>query len=206
MKTKHSSSPNHFIDTNVLLQHANRDSGEFEADIAKVLSDAVGISPTRTLWVSSILFAELRPSYFVPGRFSTVEELSRYIRSIATVVTPDYNVMRQAARLRDISWCRPIKLRGKDEKPRRLTLGDAIHVASALWVKESSKVDDLEFLTFDNKAGTSIETDAGTKSLPLLSLEDYTDGLGSDPDAMALVRLHRCKPLLGQAPLNLVAE
>lgn len=206
MKTKLSSSRNHFIDTNVLLRHANRDSGQFQADIATILSEAAGVNASRTIWVSSILFAELRPSTFVPGpQFKTVDDLAKYIRGVATVVTFDPNVMLQAARFRDITWNRPAKNRGNGESPKRLTLGDAIHLASAIWVKNGSNVPDLEFLTFDNKSDTSIETDPATKSLPILSLEDFTDGLGSNPDAMELVRLSRIRPVLRQAPLDIGA-
>lgn len=123
--------------------------------------------------------------------------MARYIRSIATVVSPDPNVMLVAARLRDIDWKRPNRM--SNEKPRRLTLGDAVHLASALWVKKGSKVDDLEFLTFDNSSNTNSETEQGTKPLPLLSVEEYNDGISSNPDALDVLRLPRLKPILPEA-------
>lgn len=204
VKVKLSSSANHFIDTNVLLRHANSDSGEFSPDIATILSEATGATPKRRLWVSSVLFAELRPSTFVPGRFADLAAFGRYIHSIATVVTPDANSMFRAARLRDIDWQRPPAGRGKGEKPKRLTLGDAIHLVSALWVKEGSGVDDLEFLTFDNGKTTSSESDPGTKALPLLSLEDFAFDIGDNPDVSACIRLSRVRPILPQQPLDLI--
>lgn len=189
-----STSSNHFLDTNVLLQHANNDSGECAQDIDQILSEAVGVNPKRHLWVSSVIFAELRPSSFTPGRFSDIYELASYIRSIATVVNPDPNMMLRAARLRDIKWARPNK--NGNELNRCMTLGDAIHIVSALWVKEVEKIPDLEFLTFDNSADKSVETDAGTKSLPLLNIENYTDGLADNPDVKAVLLLPRMRPML----------
>ncbi len=195
-----SNSTNHFIDTNVILHHANNDSGQYAPDIATILEEAVGTSPKRKLWVSNILFGELRPSYFEVGKFKNYDEFVRYIRSIATVVSPDPNVMLGTARVRDISWKRSNPM--PDEKEKRLTLGDALHLMTALWVKEAVNVPDLEFLTLDNKSGTSIETDIGTKSLPLLDLENYTSGIGSNPDVIDLINLPRTRPILRQATID----
>lgn len=203
MAAKISSSSNHFLDTNVLLKHANNDSGEFAADVETILSEATGSPPKRTLWVSSVLFGELRPSSFKPGKFKDVSDLAKYIRSIATVVTPDPYTMLRVARLRDFKWTRSPDKRGRDEKPRCMTLGDAIHIASALWVKEGYGVSDLEFLTFDNSSDKSIETDPGAKSLPLLSLDEFTYEIGNDPDVLAVLRLPRLRPILRQKTLDI---
>ena len=50
---------------------------------------------------------------FVPGRFGTLHELTRYIRSLATLVTPDPNTMLRVARLRDAKWQRPPACAGR---------------------------------------------------------------------------------------------
>ena len=78
---------------------------------------------------------------FIPGRFATLFELTRYFRSLATFVTPDPNIMLRAARLRDVKSQRPQK-GGKTDVPRQIS----IQIASALWVKEALGVPDLEFL------------------------------------------------------------
>jgi hypothetical protein len=185
----------------VLLVHANNASGEFAGDIARILSDATGLNPSRRLWISSVLFAELRPSSFRPGAFAALDDLVRYIRSIATVVNPDPYTMLRAAQLRDFKWSRSPSKRAKDEKTRCMTLGDAIHIASALYVKEAMNVPDLEFLTFDNSSDKSVETDPDTKSLPLLALDEYTHDISGDPDVYAVVSLPRIRPVLRQSTL-----
>lgn len=200
--SKISSSQNHFVDTNVLLRHANNTAGEFANDIATILADAVGASPKRRLWISSVLFAELRPSTFVPGKFATLDEFAKYLRSIAEVVDPNPTVMLRAARLRDMKWQRDPKLLSKGELPRIMTLGDAIHIASALFVKEAYPVDDLEFLTFDNKADSSVETGPGAKSLPLLSIGNFVHNISSNPDVFAVLSLPIVKPALRQSTMG----
>lgn len=202
LAAKTSNSLNHFIDTNVLLRHANDDAGEYSGDIATILADATGLNPKRTLWISSIIFAELRPSTFKPGKFETLDALVSYINSVATVIDLMPPITLRAARLRDVDWQRSPDRRQKDEKVRRMTLGDAIHITSALYVKEECNVPDLEFLTLDNKADSSVETDAGTKSAPLLTLEEFAHEISEDRDVFAAISLRRVKPMLSQSTMG----
>ncbi len=189
-----STSDKHFLHVNVLLRHARTESGDSERDLETILTEAA--TGKRRLWVSSILFAELRPSAFVPGRFPTLREFVRYLRAIAVFVTPDPNTMLRAGRLRDVKWQRPAALRRPDEKPRFLSMIDAIQLASALWVKETAGVADLEFLAFDDRGAD--DTESGAR-LSLLRLQDYTNDMAIDSDVMAAVRLARAEPVLQHA-------
>src|SRR5277367_4363219 len=138
----------HFLHTNVFLRHASGASGEAEQHIDNILTQAAVMK--RRVWVSSILVAQLAPSMFVPGRFGSLHELTRYIRSLVTLVTPDPNTMLRVARLRDAKWQRAARVRGDDEKPRMMSFSDAVQIASALWVKEAGGIADLKFLMFDD--------------------------------------------------------
>jgi len=187
-----SSSDKHFLHSSVVLRHANGDSGDAEHHIETILTEAA--VHKRRVWVSSVLFAELRPVTFVPGRFATLFELTRYIRALATLVTPDPNAMLRVARLRDAKWHMP---GDKNEeavgKPRAMALGDAMEIASALWVKEAIGVPDLEFLTFDNWCAPEGAT---SDRLCLLHLQDYAVDVGSNADVTAAIRLTRLEPVV----------
>ena len=163
-----------------MLRHANGDSGEAEHHIETILTEAAVAK--RRVWVSSTLFAELRPSTFVPGRFATLFELTRYIRALATLVTPDPNAMLRVARLRDAKWHMPGDGREAEGKPRTMALGDAMQIASALWVKEAIGVPDLEFLTFDDWC--SSDGKPGNR-LCLLHLQDYAVDVGVSADVQS---------------------
>jgi len=180
----------HFLHSNVFLRHASGNSGEAEQYIERILTQAVAAK--RRLWASSILFAQLRPSMFLPGRFDSLDDLTRYIRSLATLVAPDPNMMLRVARLRDAKWQRRANAGEADEKPRTLSFGDAIEIASALWVKEAAGVPDLKFLTFDDWGRADAK---GGGRLSLLRLQDYAQDARADSDVMAAVRLTRIEPL-----------
>jgi hypothetical protein len=186
-----SSSDKHFLHSSVVLRHANGDSGEAEHHIETILTEAA--IHKRRVWVSSVLFAEIRPSTFVPGRFATLLELTRYIRALATLVTPDPNAMLRVARLCDAKWHMPGDDREAEGKPGAMALGDAMQIASALWVKEAIGVPDLEFLTFDNWCSPD---GAPGNRLCLLHLQDYAVDIGSNADVKAAIRLTRLEPLV----------
>jgi hypothetical protein len=186
-----SSSDKHFLHSSVVLRHANGASGEAEHHIETILTEAA--VHKRRVWVSSLLFAELRPSTFVPGRFATLFDLTRYIRALATLVTPDPNAMLRVARLRDAKWHMPGDNGEAEEKPGAMALGDAMEIASALWVKEAIGVPDLEFLTFDNWCAPEGAT---SDRLCLLHLQDYAVDVGSNADVKAAIRLTRLEPVV----------
>jgi hypothetical protein len=186
-----SSSDKHFLHSSVVLRHANGDSGEAEHHIETILTEAA--VHKRRVWVSSVLFTELRPSTFVPGRFATLFDLTRYIRALATLVTPDPNAMLRVARLRDAKWHMPGDESEAEGKPRAMALGDAMEIASALWVKEAIGVPDLEFLTFDNWCAPEGAT---SDRLCLLHLQDYAVDVGSNADVKAAIRLTRLEPVV----------
>jgi hypothetical protein len=179
----------HFLHTNVILRHACGAAGEAEEHIDNILTRAAVLK--RRVWVSSMLFAELRPSMFVAGRFDTFHEFTRYIRSLVTLVTPDPNTMLRVARLRDAKWQRPAGVRGADEKPRTMSLTDAVQIASALWVKEAGGVADLRFLMFDDVSSTEAQ---GAARLSPLRLQDYVEDPRANSDVMAAVQLTRIQP------------
>jgi hypothetical protein len=188
----HSDSDNHFLHTSVLLLHASGVSGEAERQIETILTQAVVAK--RRVWISSMLFAELRPSMFVAGRFDTLFELTRYLRALATVVTPDPNTMMRAARLRDEKWKTPAGTQGH-EKLRSMSLSDAIQVASALWVKEAIGIPDLEFLMFDER---SCNKGGNGRRLSLLGLENYAENADASADHVAAVGSPCVEPILSQ--------
>jgi len=190
----------HFLHTNVILRHACCAPGEAEEHIDNILTQAAVLK--RRVWVSSMLFAELRPSMFTAGRFNTVHEFTRYIHSLVTLVTPDPNTMLRVGRLRDAKWQRPAGVRGADEKPRMMSFTDAVQIASALWVKEAGGVADLKFLMFDDLS--SNEAKRGPR-LSLLRLQDYADDARANSDVMAAVQLTRVQPLRQTRPVSQTA-
>ena len=73
-----------------------------------------------------------------------------------------------------------------------MSLGDAMQIASALWVKEAIGVPDLEFLTFDDWCSDGSER--GDR-LCLLHLQDYAVDTEVHADVKTPIRLTRVEPV-----------
>ena len=185
-----SSSDKHFLHSSVVLRHANGDSGEAEHHIETILTEAA-FEASRMGQQRPVCRAQAID--IRSGRFATLFELTRYIRALATLVTPDPNAMLRVARLRDAKWHMPGDSREAEGKPRTMALGDAMQIASALWVKEAIGVPDLEFLTFDDWC--SPDGKPGNR-LCLLHLQDYAVDMGVNADVKAAIRLTRLEPVV----------
>ena len=118
--------------------------------------------------------------------------MTRYIRALATLVTPDPNAMCASP-----GFATPngkCQATGRREgKLRTMALGDAMQIASALWVKEAIGVPDLEFLTFDDWCSPAAKP---SNRLCLLHLQDYAVDVGGNADVKAAIRLTRLEPVV----------
>ena len=75
-----------------------------------------------------------------------------------------------------------------------MSLGDAIQIASALWVKEAIGIPDLEFLMFDERS----LNEGGGRRLSLLGLEDYAENADANRITWRPWRSTRVEPVLPQ--------
>jgi hypothetical protein len=98
--------------------------------------------------------------------------------------------MKIVGRLRTFSYKRKPVHPKTDPKPRVLSLGDAIHLATAVWLQRSAGVTDLVFHTFDD--GNAKQN--GERFTPLLSFQDWCHDINTDPDVRSVIDLKRKKP------------
>ena len=88
----------------------------------------------------------------MPGRFATLFELTRYIRALATLVTPDPNAMLRVARLRDAKWAYARRQKRSRRKAARYGAwrrhGDCVGLMGQRGDQECLI---SSFLTFDNR-------------------------------------------------------
>ncbi len=115
---------------------------------------------------SSIVFAELAFSKVKRDAPGTMEDLRRDIEAACLLIDPNPNIMMLAGKLRDIPY------RKHQSRVRRLTVPDAVMLATALFVQEHYLQNLRAFHTFD----------AGGKKreVPLIGYEEWLDGLSDE--------------------------
>lgn len=136
---------------------------------------------------STIVLAELRPSIVLKSRSMTVDSFFSMMSASVILMSPDPNIMRLAARLRDL----PYK-RDKSNK-RQLSTPDAIHLATCVHAAEHHGAPIEAFHTFDN--GGKRDEDGG-KAVPLIDYHRWCEGFEPKHWAYAskVINLKRCKP------------
>jgi hypothetical protein len=158
------------------------------------LSDAV--AGKTNIFISSISLAELRPSRIQMPGMTPVMVLSRLF-SVIKVIDANPDVMSMAGVLKDNRFVAHDQPKVK-ERTRELGTGDAIQLATALWMAEVAGVKDLVFHTFDDgKARNSIEG----KCVPLLSFQNWCKGLDGSELVQSAKSLKRSRPEHRMCPL-----
>lgn len=134
------------------------------------------------IYTSSIVFAEIASSKVKKAGPGSIDELINDLVGATIVVDASVNIFQLAGRLKDIPY-----RKGKSVN-RRLSTGDAVMLATALYVQDAFEVTLDAFHTFD---------DSKKKFIPLLSYHEWCEGLTGEKAALArrVCSLKREKPI-----------
>lgn len=154
------------------------------ASIAQYLEEAR--AGALRIYTSTLASAEVLPSHMT--RATSFEEFLGDYQGAVVAIDPQPNVMALAGRLRDL----PFK-KGTSDK-RRLSVPDAIILATAVHVRDDYKVGLDHFHTFDGGGKKDID---GNKSIPILGFEEWCDGFAPEQQTVAklVIDLPRKKPI-----------
>jgi hypothetical protein len=175
-----------FWDSCVVTRYLTESPKDYVADIGKFISEAR--AGKHKIWISTILYAEVRPSQLAQKGFRSILDLIDALEGAFFPIGPTPPILLRSARLRDPMFRRAKPQ--KDERDRVLTVPDSIHLATCLYLKEEMGLSDIEFHTFDDGRGRNYEE----KAVSLLRLHEYASHLMSDPDIAAVCSLRRMKP------------
>lgn len=171
-----------FWDSCVLNAHLYQESHKYDiASIRQFLDDA-RLHKTYEIFTSSISLAEVSSRNIKLPIGSLRDFLEDYTGQI-NQVEPSPNVMILAGQLRELRY------RKGNEKPRVLTVPDAIILASCLYLHDANGIKIDLFHTFDDGKRE--------KTVPLLSFHEWCDGLGAEDMALAqrICDLKRERPI-----------
>jgi hypothetical protein len=181
-------------DSCVLYRWLSKSPDEYVNHIDQHLKDA--IAGRANIFISSVALAELRPSKVsMPGL--TPAAIMSKLLSVIKVVDANPDIMSMAGSLKDHRFIAFDDPKAK-ERTRELGTGDAIQLATAVWMNEIAEVKGLEFHTFDDgKARHSIDG----KCVPLLSFQNWCKGLDDAALVQSVKAIKRKIPEHDQCPL-----
>lgn len=175
-------------DTCVLYRWLTGFPVEYVDHINRFVADAK--SGDVDIYLSSIALAEIRPSIIkhpdeTPA--GLISKLCSFLKVVDTV--PD--IMSLAGLLRDNTYICATDHPNAPERKRELSTGDAIQLATAIWMKEYAGVQNFEFHTFDDGKGrNSVEG----RAVPMLSYHNWCKGLDDIECVQLAKELKRQKP------------
>lgn len=115
-----------------------------------------------SIFTSSVCLAEVRESHVVRADAGSYDDFFDSFQSLVQVIDADPNVMRIAGQMRDIQF-------KKDNGIRRLGLGDAIMLATCLYMPKAYSVEIDIFHTYDKGKKRGPEG----KGVPILDIESW---------------------------------
>jgi predicted nucleic acid-binding protein len=175
---------NLFWDSCVFIAFLNNESSAYDINsIEQYLSEAR--SGLCRIYSSTVALAEVRPSFLVRKSIGSFSEFVDDLGGAVVLIDPNPNLMDLSGRLRDLSYQK------SNSKKRTLATPDAIMLATAVHLEDDLSVELTHFHTFDKgrKRG-----DEG-KSVPLLTYEEWCEGLENDELAQRVIALPRCAPI-----------
>ncbi len=158
---------NLYWDTCVFYRYILRSPEEHVADIEQFVAEAK--LQQLQVHVSTIVFSELRPRFLRETRWGSVTKFFDDLGAACYLFDPNPNIMRMAGQIRDQIPTNPGDPNIEPSKVRVVGLGDAIHLATCLFLRDSAGCDDIVFHTFDAGKGSSWEA----KCVPLLGFERW---------------------------------
>ena len=172
----------------MLYRWLSKKPNDYVDHISAHVSDAeVGRSK---IFISSIGLAELRPSR-VKASGETPASIVNKLCAFITVIDTIPDIMSLAGSLKDNRYVCSTDGPKAPERSRELSTGDAIQLATAIWMREYAGVQDLEFHTFDDgKSRNSVDG----KTVPMISFQNWCKGLDGVEYVELAKELKRKKP------------
>ena len=150
------------------------------ADIEQFLAEAQ--AGKHKIYTSSIVFAEIANSKVRRRSTGSIADLINDLVGATVVIDASANVFQIAGKLKDIPYSK------SGSKKRVLSTGDAVMLATALYLEDGFGVSVDVFHTFDN---------AKKKFIPLLGYHEWCENLTGEKAALAkrVCAMKREKPL-----------
>ncbi len=177
---------NLFWDSNVFIAFLNDEKEIYDIpSIEQYLEDAR--QGKCKIYTSSIVFTEVTPKKLVKSEYGTFNDFIADFRGQVITIGNDPIIGSLAGELKDLPY------KKSNSTKRILTTGDAIMLATALELESSYGVELDIFHTFDNGGGP--RSPEGGKAIPMLTYQDWCEGIESDPLAARVIEMDRRKPI-----------
>ncbi|GGL60744.1 hypothetical protein GCM10011392_13970 [Wenxinia marina] len=182
-------------DTCVLYRWLNAGTPDYTDHLKAYLDD---LNAGRVdIYLSTISLAEIRPSKIGRSALTPAQVISSINKSFK-YVDPSPDIMSLAGYLRDQRYR---QVDGPDERAssRELSLGDSIHLATAVSLREEFGVQNLSLHSFDE--GKKRDGETGQKAVPIVGFHNWCRDTKDDDEIQKVLSIPKSKPVHPSCPL-----
>lgn len=182
-------------DTCVIYRWFNGAPSDYVDHIEAYLRDAK--SRSCEIYISTVTLAEIAPSKMGKTGITPSQVLASMSNAFVLIdTTPD--IMSLAGHLRDQTFR---QVDGPDDRAatRGLSLGDSIHLATAVALREEFGVQNLSLHSFDQ--GKRRDGETGKKTVPIVGFQNWVRDCQSDEEIQKVISIPRTMPEHPQCPL-----
>tara|TARA_Y100000815_G_C13326558_1_gene494383 strand:- start:366 stop:1049 length:684 start_codon:yes stop_codon:yes gene_type:complete len=187
-------------DTCVIYRWFQPNATDYVEHIKKHLEDCT--ARRSEIYISTITLAEVRPSIIGKRDLSPRQVIEMMSGSFIFIDTsPD--IMSLAGHLRDQTY-QDTRMPQNRASTRPLSLGDSIHLATAVALREEFGVQNLTFHTFDQ--GKRKDTEDGGKTVPMIGFHNWCRDCRDDEEVQKVLSVPKKLPAHPLCPLPAVAQ
>ena len=179
--------PEYFWDSCCFIRFVTRFPLEGTGELDQFVSDAK--KGRLKIHFSTIVYAEFGPKYFIGKKHSRIEEFFADMGSAFIPHEPNPNIMIFAGRLRHAEPTNP-QPSGPQGNGRALGAADAIHLATAVYLKEAYKLDKLIIHSFDEGRGKTYDG----RCVPIVGFERWYPEMKRTPEVQKVCSIPKLKP------------
>lgn len=182
-------------DTCIVYRWFNGVPPEYVDHIQKFLEDIA--SKNCEVYISTVTLAEISPKKMGKTGLTPTQVITSMSKSFIQVDTsPD--IMSLAGHLRDQTYRH---VDGPDEKApsRLLSLGDSIHLATGIALREEFGVQNLTLHSFDE--GKRRDGETGKKTVPIVGFHNWCRDCEDDEEIQKAIAIPKSKPVHPQCKI-----
>jgi hypothetical protein len=176
-------------DTCCFIRFVTRNPNEFLGDLDQFVKEAQG--EKVQIFYSTVTYVEFRPRFFKGSRYGEISKFFSDFRRVFHPIEPNPQILMWSGRLRDADPVNPSDPKIADDLKRKVGAGDAIHMATAVYLRDVAGYSDIVMHTFDK--GKKKSTAEGN-CVPIIGFENWFPRDKRSQEVQAVCDLKREEP------------